>query len=405
MKNLPIDEIHIVANASLYGGMSGGDRIYTELAKIWAANGIDVHLYGWEEAAKMWEQANVKGARIHYHLWPLGPLSGLPFFLNFFVRTWIGNRFASMVRINREKRALIYSASDFLPDSCPAYQMKRANPNAIWWAGFYLFAPNPFYGFNEQKKQLRFPTPKTIAYYALQRRAYRLVHKHADLVGVTSDPDIKRFVTPARDETKIIVVQGGVDTKTPLRVPEQPKKYDAIFIGRFHPQKGVLELMDIWARVLKRDPNRKLAIIGRGPLEKEMRQLTREHKMENAIDFLGFMDNEEKFKVFKSSRIVLHPATYDSGGMAACEAFACGLPGVAFDLEALKTYYPKGMVKVPQGDHDAYVDEIYRLWDDAAHYKRTSKDALDLARTVWEWDVRFQNVNTLLTTALHSLPR
>jgi len=35
--------------------------------------------------------------------------------------------------------------------------------------------------------------------------------------------------------------------------------------------------------------------------------------------------------------------------MAAMEAMAWSLPGVCFDLEALKTYYPKGMVKVPLG--------------------------------------------------------
>lgn len=31
------------------------------------------------------------------------------------------------------------------------------------------------------------------------------------------------------------------------------------------------------------------------------------------------------FKIFKSSKVVLHPAIHDSGGMVACEAGACGL--------------------------------------------------------------------------------
>ena len=50
-------------------------------------------------------------------------------------------------------------------------------------------------------------------------------------------------------------------------------------------------------------------------------------------------------RIFKDSKIVLHAAIYDSGGMAACEAMACELPGVSFDLPALKTCYPKGMFK------------------------------------------------------------
>ena len=45
--------------------------------------------------------------------------------------------------------------------------------------------------------------------------------------------------------------------------------------------------------------------------------------------------------------MVVHPAIFDSGGMAAAEAMAWGLPGVSFDLPALKTYYPQGMIKNP----------------------------------------------------------
>ena len=48
------------------------------------------------------------------------------------------------------------------------------------------------------------------------------------------------------------------------------KKYDAVFIGRFHPQKGVLELIDIWKRVVNKKPQAKLAMIGDGPLMKKV---------------------------------------------------------------------------------------------------------------------------------------
>jgi glycosyltransferase involved in cell wall biosynthesis len=105
------------------------------------------------------------------------------------------------------------------------------------------------------------------------------------------------------------------------------------------------------------------------------------------VSLLGFLDGEEKIKIFKRSKIVVHPAIYDSGGMAACEAMACGLPAVGFDLPALRTYYPKGMIKTGCYDHDEFAANILRLLEDDELYNRMSAEALDLAKR-WEWDDR-----------------
>ena len=97
-----------------------------------------------------------------------------------------------------------------------------------------------------------------------------------------------------------------------------------------------------------------------------------------------FKDGLEKLKIFKDSKVVLHPAIYDSGGMASCEAMACGLPGVSFDLPALKTYYPKGMLKTPCYDLEAFAKNIFKLLNDETLYRRTAEDALDWAKE-WDW--------------------
>jgi glycosyltransferase involved in cell wall biosynthesis len=68
------------------------------------------------------------------------------------------------------------------------------------------------------------------------------------------------------------------------------------------------------------------------------------------------------------------------------------LPGVSFDLEALKTYYPQGMVKVPCYDQQCFADTILRLLDDPAFYEEHARLAHELVLNVWDWNKRAENV-------------
>jgi len=56
--------------------------------------------------------------------------------------------------------------------------------------------------------------------------------------------------------------------------------------------------------------------------------------------------------------------------MSAAEAMAWGLPGVSFDLEALKTYYPKGMIKTPCFNHDKFAANIINLLSNQSLYQK-----------------------------------
>jgi glycosyltransferase involved in cell wall biosynthesis len=114
--------------------------------------------------------------------------------------------------------------------------------------------------------------------------------------------------------------------------------------------------------------------------------------LQEHIAILGFMDGAAKFEVFKQSRLMVHPATYDSGGMAAAEGMAWRLPAVSFDLEALKTYYPQGMLKAEPGNLDQFADLILRLLDDRTLYDQQARAAHQLIVEVWDWKKRAQRV-------------
>jgi glycosyltransferase involved in cell wall biosynthesis len=291
---------------------------------------------------------------------------------------------------------IVLSSSDFLPDAIPAFILKLKNPKIKWIASFYLFAPTPWHKKSPYKGKFYL---LGLVYWLSQLPAYYIIKSFADIVFVTSQPDIKPFITKNRGIEKIIPVRGGVDT-LPARqyfeqgefIPFENRRYDACFVGRLHYQKGVQELIHIWKVVCKKNPKSRLAIIGVGPLEEEIQSLIKEMGLKSNITLLGFLNGDKKFDVFKQSKIILHPATYDSGGMAPAEAMVWGLPGVSFDLEALKTYYPKGILKTDCFDLDAFASNILYLLSNPDVHLTLSQEASKLIREYWDWDHLAQNI-------------
>jgi len=377
--------------------MSGGERIIMELVRRWGRK-ENIYLYTSNIEIAVWEKYGVKNIR---KVKIMNVKNKQNILLAYVCRPILMT--LSLRKLRFKKGDILYSASDFWPNSIPAFIIKLRNPKIKWIAGFYLFAPRPWQKDSPYKGQRWFIG---LLYWLTQLPIYEIVKRYADMVFVTSEPDVEKFVTKKRSRDKIVVIRGGVDIKPSEKylnsgsvIPIKKRKYDACFVGRFHPQKGVLELVDIWKLVCEKKPEAKLAMIGVGSLENEVKREIKKLNLAKNIELLGFKDGQEKYEVFKQSKIILHPATYDSGGMAACEAMAWRLPGVSFDLEALKTYYPKGMLKTPCCDLKKFAENITRLLDDDRLYEKTSREAIEWARA-WDWNEKAKRVlNTLRSLA------
>lgn len=387
-----------ISNNSIGSGLSGGDRIWIELLRNWSKK-AGITLICSEEAKAMSNLRGVTAGReiisdtenrssIKYSI------PGL--FAHFFRRTRKG---LAAVKQNAEiidSADYVYSCSDAYPDLYPAYLIKKKKPSIKWIAGYYLFAPHPLSSLSPYKGRNWL---RGFLYWMMQIPSYRLVNKYADIVFVTSEPDVKMFVNSKRDRSKVVIVQGGVDNEKAESflaskdvIPVDKRKYDACFLGRFHYQKGVIELVDIWRKVVDKKPSAKLAMIGDGPLEKEVAGLIAKNNLSSNIDLPGFLDGDKKYAVFMNSKMILHPATYDSGGMASAEGMAWRLPGVSFDLESLKTYYPKGMLKAECGNNAEFAKNIIRLLDDARLYEQVAGDARKLILDEWVWSKRADKI-------------
>lgn len=384
---------YLIALSPTGNGISGGDRVFIELARQWSQS-LPVTIYTASEGVVMAKRFNLSGDFLDIiNIGKKRPSEN--FFHKYFYKIYLGIKLSLSFTINNQPSTVIYSSSEFWMDSLPCFILKLRFPNITWVASWYQTAPNPLTGYTQGKRSNTYKIGASL-YWITQLPIKPIIDRFANFVIVTNDTEKKQFLRLSR-KNRVLVMYGGVDigeiNKYRKKYHNLPKEYDAVFQGRFHPQKGVVELIEIWKKVVKKNPFAKLVMIGDGPLMKRVKCKVQSAKLKNNVLMTGYLfDGEEKYRIFSQSKIVVHPAFYDSGGMSAGEAMAFGLPCVGFDLKAYKSYYPKGMIKIKVGDLDAFAVSICRLLEDNDYRSRVGDEALQMINSTWSWEDRSKGV-------------
>ncbi|MDO8638421.1 MAG: glycosyltransferase family 4 protein [Candidatus Daviesbacteria bacterium] len=389
-----IKTFHIFANAALGKGLSGGDRIFIEFAKrLRQKNEVIIHV--WKEGLEMCQRQGlterVKFERINVDRW-----CKFGFIMCYLARVIKSVWSALFLNLDNPKDVILFSASEFWMDSLPGFILKLRYSETQWVVGAFQVAPNPLKGFTQGSRENTYRLSALVNWLA-QLPIDPMVKRWVDIVLVNNETERKYFKTLDK-QGKVLVILGAVNTDeiNDFRLKNEfPKIYDAVFQGRFHPQKGVGELVEIWKLVTEKEPKAKLAMIGDGPLMNDVRLKIKDLRLEKNIKLFGYVfDGPIKYKIFSQSKLVVHPSFFDSGGMASAEAMAFGMPCVGFNLESYKSYYPQGMVKVKIGDLNKFAEEILALLGNEKKREQIGKEAQDMIDKSWSWD---QRVNSLLT--------
>ena len=375
-------------------GISGGDKISIEFARRWSKK-FPIKIYLWQEGYRMYMRQTLDPEKIKFEIVNMNPWKNFGFFVNYLARILAGIWIALTIDLKNGKNTIIYTATEFWMDSLPGFILKIRFPNITLVATWFQTAPNPLVGFKEGDRVTSYRF-SALAYWLVQLPIKPLIKKYADFVLVNNENERKQFPDMDRKK-KVIVVLGAVDLSLIKNLVRGFKKtnkiYDGVFQGRFHPQKGIVELIDIWKLVVDQKKDAKLALIGDGPLMEEVRKKIIKLNLQKNIKLFGYVfDGEKKYKIFAQSMVVVHPAFYDSGGMASAEAMALGLPAVGFSLKSYESYYPKGMIKVPINDLAAFAKAILELLRDKKLYLRIGNQAKVMISQNWSWDQRADEV-------------
>jgi glycosyltransferase involved in cell wall biosynthesis len=134
-------------------------------------------------------------------------------------------------------------------------------------------------------------------------------------------------VPPSTVKEKVFPLHHGVDTKIYRPIKGVEKEYDVIFIARFSPVKGAVELVQA-VKILKKEyPDIKVKMIGGGELDKLIEELVVFEGLGGSITVsTEWYQPEEKAVEINKARIAVAPSKYEPHGQFDLEAGACGVP-------------------------------------------------------------------------------
>lgn len=136
------------------------------------------------------------------------------------------------------------------------------------------------------------------------------------------------------------------------------------FIGRLAKEKGVLEFIKANIDLLRKN---KMVIAGDGPDSGAIRDLIKSEHLN--IEFLGRVANSDKADFYKKISVYVLPSEAEVLPYVVLEAYSCGIPVVAFDIDSMKALISKeNGVLVDYPDYVQLGQEAVKLLSDSSKF-------------------------------------
>jgi D-inositol-3-phosphate glycosyltransferase len=209
------------------------------------------------------------------------------------------------------------------------------------------------------------------------------------------------------DMRKVTVVPPGVDLGHfyPIPVDEArqfiglaPDARMILFVGRIEPLKGLDTLIKAVACLRVQDLSEPvhLAVIGGDPdaepeeMSAEMARIQKicdDLTVGKMVAFLGKRSQDTLPYYYSAADVVVMPSHYESFGMVALEAMACGTPVIASQVGGLAYLVQDGVTgyHVPDGDDGILCEKLSALLGDPSLRRSLGHNAAEYAQNyAWE---------------------
>ena len=227
------------------------------------------------------------------------------------------------------------------------------------------------------------------------------------IVATPAEKSQLQFLYQA-DVAKMVIIPPGVDTEHFYPIPkDEAREYIgvsgddcmALFVGRIEPLKGIDTLMKAVSVMGMYDAENPfyVAIIGGDPNVAREDMTEEMARLQNLCDelclgqmalFLGKRAQDTLPYYYSAAEVLLMPSHYESFGMVALEAMACGTPVIASQVGGLAYLVKDGETgyHVPFDSPDVLSEKLGALLGDFQLRKKMGEQAAIHAKG-YDWEV------------------
>lgn len=344
MTKIPLLIFGLTPNLKVNLGISGSDDRFVNILKNIPKKDIEITLVGTDD----WVNKLTSKEINFNHIQIKSPIKGNNK-INISLIALI-NIIKTIATVKLKKDYIIYSTSDLFWETIPAFFYRRKLKYWIQvvhhiYPKWYTRPGNIFVN---------------LFGHLFQKLSLFLIKKRADLI-IVINPNVKyQLIKSGIPEKKIFTSSNAINfvKKTPQNI-----KYDAVFLGRLDPSKGLNDFVPIWELVCQQIPNAKLALVG-GTSSLNFKQLNKNITQKNLnkkIKVFGYVDDKTKTKILSSSKLFVFPSHEEGWGIAVAEAMSYGLPIVCWDLENLKEVFKNNLLYIKSFNYQYFSQKIIDL--------------------------------------------
>ena len=240
-----------------------------------------------------------------------------------------------------------------------------------------------------------------------------------DQIIATTPNEKQLILDTVTNPATINVVPIGV-AETYHHLYEKPYEFGNyfLFVGRLEETKGIFVLLQSFRELVEKkkiSKDIKLLIAGGTksnvdvknlyPNDPKLRQAIK--GLENRIKFLGPKNEKELATLFKNAVATVVPSYYESFGMVAAEAQACGCPVIASKVGGLKDIVIPGKtgLHVTKGNISKLAESMYLLLSKPQIVQELKNNARKFAQREFKWQHIAKKIKHLYEVTLYETVR
>jgi len=209
-----------------------------------------------------------------------------------------------------------------------------------------------------------------------------------------------------REKTHLVFNGANLELFYPREEIREPKTI--LFVGRLDEQKGVLQLLKAYRRVLDFHPDTRLLIAGttgfgahsETPYVTEVRRFAQSLKLEKNADirFTGYLDHDKELPLyFQRATVFAIPSLFQEPfGMVNAEAMACATAVVAANRGGIPEAIGNAGRLVNPEDAEEFAGQLSELLNNEQARRDLGRTGYERCLRMFDWRVIAQNWINLL---------